>query len=78
MEDEHEGGSGGQDVPQPDHIPGTRKGEEMALHEGKEAGREHAGTSGADRPAGTRTGRDATGVSDAEPVDPESPQMPPG
>ena len=64
--------------PQPDHVTGTGKGEEAALKEGREPGREDRGTSHADRPAGTRTARDATSVSkDEDPIDPASPQMPP-
>jgi hypothetical protein len=63
---------------EPDHVPGTGKGEEMAIKEGKEAGREELGTSHADRPAGTRTGRDATtAAGDEDPIDPSSPPMPP-
>jgi hypothetical protein len=64
--------------PEPDHVTGTGKGEEVALNEGREPGREEAGTTGADRPAGTRTARDATGVAkDTDPIDPDSPPMPP-
>jgi hypothetical protein len=64
--------------PEPDHVPGTGKGEEMAIKEGREAGREDVGTSHADRPAGTRTGRDATtAAGDEDPIDPSSPPMPP-
>jgi hypothetical protein len=67
-----------QDAPQPDHVPGTGKGEEAALKEGREAGREDLGQSHADRPAGTRTGRDATSAAgDEDPIDPSSPPMPP-
>ena len=40
-------------APEPDHVPGTGKGEEAALKEGREPGREDLGTSHADRPAGT-------------------------
>ena len=62
----------------PAHTPGTRKGEEITDHEGKEAGRESKGTSHADRPAGERTARDSTGIN---PDDVGSktggPQMPP-
>jgi hypothetical protein len=64
--------------PEPDHVPGTGKGEEMAIKEGREPGREDRGTSHADRPAGTRTGRDATtAAGDEDPIDPASPPMPP-
>jgi hypothetical protein len=61
----------------PAHHPGTRKGEEMMAGKGKEAGREDAGTTDADRPAGTSTGRDYTGVNPEaqEPIDPESPNL---
>jgi hypothetical protein len=65
-------------APEPDHIPGTGKGEETALKDGKEPGREDLGTSHADRPAGTRTARDATSAAKGtDPIDPESPQIPP-
>ncbi|MGI8608826.1 MAG: hypothetical protein ACR2MY_06310 [Candidatus Dormibacteria bacterium] len=67
-----------QDNPDPTHIPGTRQGNEVGLDkkEGKEAGREKAGTSGADRPAGTSTTRDSTGVNPQDPIDPEMPDFP--
>ena len=61
----------------PSHTPGTRKGEEIGRDEGKEPGREDTGTSGADRPAGTRTGRDSSTVAPTDPIDPKSPKMPP-
>src|ERR1700704_1096816 len=64
-----------QSQPEPDHVTGTGKGEEVALTEGREPGREEAGTTGADRPAGTRTARDATGV--AKDTDPIAPPRPP-
>jgi hypothetical protein len=57
--------------PQPIHIPGTAKGEEMVLHKGKEPGKGVA-------PA-CRTARDSTGI-DAkrrEPIDPKMPHLPP-
>ena len=67
--------------PQPDpvHQPGTGKGEQKPTTEGKEAGRDDAGTTGqANRPVGTTTASTSTGVNpDAEnPVDPSSPHMP--
>ena len=62
----------------PAHTPGTRKGEEITDHEGKEPGRESQGATHADRPSGGRTARDSTGIN---PEDVESktggPQMPP-
>ena len=67
------------DMPGPAHMPGTRKGEELKEHEGKEPGRhEDESGSGTDRPAGTSSARDSTSVSpDAEePIDPASPHMP--
>jgi hypothetical protein len=76
--DEEQDSTSGQDAPEPDHVPGTGRGEETALKEGREAGREDLGTSHADRPAGTRTARDATAVAgDEDPIDPASPPMPP-
>ena len=63
---------------EPAHTPGTRKGEDITAHDGKEAGRESKGSSHADRPAGGRTARDSTGIN---PDDVESvtggPKMPP-
>ena len=59
------------------HSPGTRKGEEVKEDEGTESGREDTGTTGADRPAGTRTSRDSTRVNPQDPIDPESPDLPP-
>lgn len=63
----------------PSHDAGTGKGEEKSAWEGKEAGREDAGTTHADRPAGTSTARDSTSINpeDENPIDPESPNLPP-
>lgn len=62
----------------PAHSPGTRKGEEIAGEDGKEAGRQDAETTGADRPAGESNARDSTAIN---PDDVESssggPSMPP-
>jgi hypothetical protein len=62
----------------PTHTPGTRQGEEIKDEEGKEPGRQDAGTTGADRPAGTSDARDSTAIN---PDDVESatdgPNMPP-
>jgi hypothetical protein len=64
---------------EPTHEPGTRRGEEMVQHEGREPGREHTGQSHAQRPAGTRTARDATSINAKHrgPIDPRMPKMPP-
>ncbi|HEX3801098.1 MAG TPA: hypothetical protein VH413_20570 [Verrucomicrobiae bacterium] len=40
--------------PQPIHIPGTSRGEEMAIHKGKEPGR--------GKGPGYRSARDSTGI----------------
>jgi hypothetical protein len=63
----------------PSHSPGTRKGEEIVQEEGKEAGRHDHAPTGADRPAGGSTGRDSTRINpdDENPIDPNSPKMPP-
>ena len=63
----------------PSHDTGTGKGEEKSTYEGKESGRHDAGTTHADRPAGTSTARDSTGINpdDKEPIDPQMPNMPP-
>lgn len=63
----------------PAHDMGTGKGEQKSTTEGKEHGRHDTGTTHADRPAGTSTARDSTGINPDEvsPVDPNSPNMPP-
>ncbi len=63
----------------PSHTPGTRQGEEISGEEGKEPGRDDAGTTGADRPAGTSTARDSTAINpgDVESKDPNAPNLPP-
>lgn len=63
---------------QPAHTPGTRKGEEITQHEGREPGREDKGTSHAGRPAGHRTPRDSTGINaDKMGTTTGGPEMPP-
>jgi hypothetical protein len=62
--------------PEPEHQPGTRKGEEMPRKEGKEAGRHEAGSQKAGRPVGKSKGRDSSGVTPKEPEDPKSPNIP--
>jgi len=57
--------------PQPVHVPGTTKGEELVLTKGREAGRGDSRSH--------RTARDSTGI-DAEqrdPIDPRMPHIPP-
>jgi len=63
----------------PAHDTGVGKGEEIVDRDGKEPGRQDKGTTGAGRPAGGSTARDSTRINpDAEnPIDPESPNMPP-
>ncbi|MGH2534869.1 MAG: hypothetical protein ACRDJW_21625 [Thermomicrobiales bacterium] len=52
----------------------TRRGEDIVKEEGKEAGREDAGMQGpTERPVGTSTARDSTGIAPQEPIDEESP-----
>jgi len=62
----------------PAHVPGTRKGEEMSKHEGKEEGRHDAESTHKDRPSGTSTASDFTGINakDENPIDPKSPNLP--
>lgn len=62
----------------PTHTTGTRKGEDVKERDGQEPGREDTGTTGADRPAGTSTARDSTGINPDD-VDSTSggPSMPP-
>lgn len=63
---------------EPVHAPGTRKGENITEHDGKEPGREEQGTSHADRPAGQRTSRDSTGINPDDVANKTGgPEMPP-
>lgn len=57
--------------PQPTHVPGTPKGEELALtqkEEGRSANRQHY-----------QSARDSTGINakNREPIDPRMPHIPP-
>jgi hypothetical protein len=61
----------------PAHHPGARKGEEIKEEEGQEPGRHDTGTTGASRPTGTSTARDSTRVNPQDPIDPDSPELPP-
>jgi hypothetical protein len=63
----------------PAHDSGTGKGEEKSSTEGGESGRDDTETSHADRPAGTSTARDSTSINpeNRDPIDPNSPNMPP-
>ncbi len=62
----------------PTHTTGTAKGEDIKDRDGKESGREDAGTTGAGRPTGTSTARDSTSINpdDVESTT-DSPTMPP-
>jgi hypothetical protein len=73
MDDEHSERSH-----EPSHDLGTRKGEEMPSGD-SEPGRETTGTNPAGRPTGTSSGRFSTGINpdDENPIDPDSPMMPP-
>ena len=59
--------------PQPVHVPGTNRGEEMVLHHGKEPGRKHGNV------RDYRCARDSTGISPEKrrPIHPDMPNMPP-
>ena len=48
------------------------RGEDIQGRDGKEAGRYDSGKTGADRPSGKSTARDATGVDPSEPMDDET------
>lgn len=62
----------------PTHTTGTRKGENIKDDEGKEAGRQDAGTTHADRPSGTSGARDSTAINpDSVKSGSDSPNMPP-
>ena len=71
MADDQQGTSG------PAHTPGTRKGEEILDQDGKEPGRHDKGEAGEGRPAGGSTARDSTQINPQDPIDPDSPNMPP-
>jgi hypothetical protein len=60
------------------HSTGTRQGEEIKEDEGKESGRHDEGETGAERPAGSSTARDSTGINaeDENPIDPNAPHYP--
>jgi hypothetical protein len=57
--------------PEPVHVAGTNRGEEMALRKGPEAGRGELNR--------YRSARDATGINaaDRRPIDPRMPSIPP-
>jgi hypothetical protein len=63
----------------PTHHPGARKGEEIIDDEGKESGRHDKEQTGQGRPAGGATARDSTRINadDRNPIDPDSPNLPP-
>ena len=46
----------------PAHSTGVARGEDIKDRDGKEAGRDDEGTTGAGRPAGSSTARDSTGI----------------
>jgi len=53
----------------------TRRGEDVSKQQ-HEAGRKDLGTKGkSDRPVGTSTARDSTGVDPQDPIDEESPNL---
>lgn len=54
----------------------NRRGEDVIKEGGKEPGRKDEGTKGkTERPLGSSTQRDQTGVNPQEPIDPESPNL---
>jgi len=61
----------------PGEDPGesqTRRGEDMQDDDGKEAGRKDTGSEGTtDRPTGTSTARDVTGIDPQDPIGDEGP-----
>lgn len=61
------------DPPNPAHVPGTLKGEEVVQREGREPGRDPKNRSG------YRTARDSTSIDPDQrrPIDPRMPSMPP-
>lgn len=65
--------------PEPVHQSGEGRGEEAVRKTGPEAGRYDTGISGAQRRAGKASGRFSTGINPEkeEPIDPNSPYLPP-
>jgi hypothetical protein len=59
--------------PKPIHVPGTQKGEELAMRRGREPGRDERDQ------FGYRAARDSTSINPQgrEPIDPRMPNMPP-
>jgi hypothetical protein len=59
--------------PQPTHVPGTTKGEELVQKKGHEPGRKEPGAHG------YRVARDSTSINAKEhgPIDPRMPHIPP-
>lgn len=59
--------------PDPVHIEGTTKGEELARKEGREPGRRRSGA------GGYRSSRDSTGIAaeGRKPIHPDMPDIPP-
>ena len=65
-------------IPEGTGQSSTRRGEDVSGQEGKDEGRRDTGTQGeSQRPTGTSTARDATGVDPQEPIT-NAPTMPPG
>jgi hypothetical protein len=62
--------------PKPTHHPDVRRGEEIRAEDGKEPGRHDREQTGAGRPSGGSTSRDATAINpeSTKAVDPKSPQ----
>jgi hypothetical protein len=60
------------DPPEPTHVAGTQKGEELSQKRGQEPGREA-------NAHGYRHARDATSINpkQREPIDPRMPEIPP-
>jgi hypothetical protein len=61
-----------EDPPEPIHVAGTQKGEELVHSKGREPGRDTGGRY-------YRTARDSTGLNAKArgPIDPRMPEMPP-
>ena len=59
--------------PQPIHVPGTARGEEMTFQAGKEPGRQQGGG------RNYRSSRDSTGINARQraPIHPDMPSIPP-
>ena len=61
----------------PTHTPGTRQGEDIKQRDGQEAGRDEGSKTHANRPSGSSTARDSTGINPDDAESTTGPSKPP-